>query len=91
MNRYSSLGVEAIIARLAKRGRKPGLPTLLLGSVLNPVATFAYNYIFRFGFLDGPEGLLQHLYHSAYISWKYAKAWEMSRHKTSNGRKKFAE
>jgi glycosyltransferase involved in cell wall biosynthesis len=47
--------------------------------VLNPVATFVYNYIFRLGFLDGREGLLLHLYHSGYVSWKYAKAWELSR------------
>ena len=26
-------------------------------------------------FLDGPEGLLQHLNHAIYIHWKYAKAW----------------
>ena len=31
------------------------------------------------GFLDGREGLLLHLYHSAYVSWKYAKAWERTR------------
>jgi hypothetical protein len=44
--------------------------------VLNPFATFVYNYFFRLGFLDGREGLLLHLYHSVYVSWKYAKAWE---------------
>jgi glycosyltransferase involved in cell wall biosynthesis len=49
--------------------------------VLNPVATFVYNYIFRLGFLDGREGLLLHLYHSVYVSWKYAKAWESARSK----------
>jgi hypothetical protein len=47
--------------------------------VLNPLATFVYNYFFRLGFLDGREGLLLHLYHSAYVSWKYAKAWEQAR------------
>jgi len=41
--------------------------------------TFVKNYIFRGGFLDGREGLLFHLYHSSYISWKYAKAWQVSR------------
>ena len=41
--------------------------------------TFVWNYIFRLGFLDGREGLLLHLYHSAYISWKYAKAWQIGR------------
>jgi glycosyltransferase involved in cell wall biosynthesis len=45
----------------------------------HPVATFVYNYFFRLGFLDGREGLLLHLYHSVYVSWKYAKAWEMTR------------
>ena len=35
----------------------------------------------RLGFLDGREGLLLHLYHSAYVSWKYAKAWELGRKK----------
>ncbi len=47
--------------------------------VLNPLATFFYNYIVRLGFLDGREGLLLHLYHSVYVSWKYAKAWELAR------------
>ena len=31
------------------------------------------------GFLDGREGLLLHLYHAAYVSWKYAKAWELQK------------
>jgi hypothetical protein len=43
------------------------------------LATFVYNYFFRLGFLDGREGLLLHLYHAGYVSWKYAKAWELSR------------
>ncbi len=37
-----------------------------------------WNYIFRLGFLDGREGLLLHLYHATYVSWKYAKAWHGS-------------
>jgi hypothetical protein len=41
-----------------------------------PLLTFVWNYIFRFGFLDGREGLLLHLYHATYTSWKYAKAWQ---------------
>ncbi len=32
---------------------------------------------------DGRQGLLLHLYHSVYVSWKYAKAWELSRQKTT--------
>ncbi len=47
--------------------------------MLRPLFTFIYNYFFRLGFLDGREGLLLHLYHAVYVSWKYAKAWELSR------------
>ena len=49
-----------------------------LSSKQNALA-FLYNYFFRLGFLDGREGLLLHCYHAVYVSWKYAKAWEMSR------------
>jgi glycosyltransferase involved in cell wall biosynthesis len=70
MNRYSSLGAE-IRFREGKRGFD------LVSIVVRPLATFAYNYFVRLGFLDGKEGLLLHLYHAAYVSWKYAKAWEM--------------
>jgi glycosyltransferase involved in cell wall biosynthesis len=72
MNRYSSLGAE-IVAAEGSRGFS------LLNIVINPAATFLYNYFFRLGLLDGREGLLLHLYHSAYVSWKYAKAWELGR------------
>jgi glycosyltransferase involved in cell wall biosynthesis len=72
MNRYSSLGAE--IAAGKGRGRFS-----LIDIVVRPAATFIYNYFFRLGFLDGKEGLLLHLYHAGYVSWKYAKAWEMSR------------
>src|SRR5207302_9478173 len=47
--------------------------------LLRPLLTFVYNYFFRLGFLDGRQGLLLHLYHSVYVSWKYAKAWELER------------
>ena len=72
MNRYSSLGAE-IVAAEGRGGFS------LLNIVINPLATFLYNYFFRLGLLDGREGLLLHLYHSAYVSWKYAKAWELAR------------
>jgi len=42
---------------------------------------FVWNYFFRLGILDGREGLLLHLYHATYASWKYAKAWEEARSK----------
>ena len=72
MNRYSSLGAEMAIAE-----GQPGFS--LFNIVVRPIATFIYNYFFRLGFLDGREGLLLHLYHAVYVSWKYSKAWELAR------------
>jgi glycosyltransferase involved in cell wall biosynthesis len=72
MNRYSSLGAEMVAAKGKVRFS-------VINIVVRPLATFVYNYFFRLGFLDGREGLLLHLYHAAYVSWKYAKAWELSR------------
>jgi glycosyltransferase involved in cell wall biosynthesis len=74
MNRYSSLGAEMAVAS-GHRGFS------LFDIVLRPIATFIYNYFFRLGFLDGREGLLLHLYHAVYVSWKYAKAWELANKK----------
>jgi hypothetical protein len=51
----------------------------LINIVFRPWVRFFYNYILRGGFLDGREGLLVHMNHSAYVSWKYAKAWELSK------------
>jgi glycosyltransferase involved in cell wall biosynthesis len=76
MNRYSSLGAEMAIAK-GRRGFS------LFNIVVRPIATFIYNYFFRLGFLDGREGLLLHLYHAVYVSWKYAKAWELARKRES--------
>lgn len=76
MNRYSALGAEQALAR-GKTSR--AWPAFLWNVLIVPVATFKYNYVFRLGFLDGREGLLLHLYHSAYVSWKYAKAWQRAR------------
>lgn len=73
MNRYSELGAEMVVEKKGKVGFS------FINIVLRPLATFLYNYFFRLGFLDGKEGLLLHLYHSVYVSWKYAKAWELSR------------
>jgi hypothetical protein len=71
MNRYSSVW-----------NRVPGAkarPFSINAIVLRPLATFIYNYFIRLGFLDGREGLLLHMYHAGYVSWKYAKAWEMGK------------
>ncbi|MCU1285536.1 MAG: glycosyl transferase family 2 [Acidobacteriales bacterium] len=72
MNSYSSLGAEMAVAK--GQGRFS-----ILNIVVRPLATLIYNYFLRLGFLDGREGLLLHLYHSVYVSWKYAKAWEKAR------------
>jgi glycosyltransferase involved in cell wall biosynthesis len=72
MDRYSTLGAELLTThgRTSKSSRSFYWNVLFV-----PCLTFVWNYIFRFGFLDGREGLLLHLYHSSYVSWKYAKAW----------------
>jgi glycosyltransferase involved in cell wall biosynthesis len=71
-NRYSSLAAEMVIAE--------GRPSFsLLNILIRPVVRFVYNYFFRFGFLDGREGLLVLLTHASYVSWKYAKAWDLTR------------
>ncbi len=70
MNRYSSLGAEMAVAA------NPRVGFSFLNIVVRPRLTFFYNYVLRGGFLDGREGLLLHLYHAEYVSWKYAKAWE---------------
>jgi glycosyltransferase involved in cell wall biosynthesis len=72
MNSYSSMGAEVAVAKGHRRFS-------LANIVVRPLLTFIYNYFIRLGFLDGREGLLLHLYHSVYVSWKYAKAWELSR------------
>jgi len=72
MNRYSS---EIALLLAAKGGTSKSWPVFLWNCVVNPAATFVYNYILRLGFLDGREGLILHINHSVYIHWKYIKAW----------------
>jgi len=71
MNSYSTLGAEMAIAD----GRTGFGVTNI---AVRPLVTFLYNYFFRLGFLDGRKGLLMHLYHAVYVSWKYAKVWELT-------------
>jgi glycosyltransferase involved in cell wall biosynthesis len=74
MNRYSTAAARQLVAD----GRAPRtMAGLVWQAVANPAATFVYNYFIRLGFLDGAAGLVQHLNHSAYIHWKYVKAWRM--------------
>jgi glycosyltransferase involved in cell wall biosynthesis len=76
MNRYSTLGARIVAA---KGKISTSWPAFFWYAVTVPKLTFFWNYICRLGFLDGREGLLLHLYHSVYISWKYAKAWQIGR------------
>jgi glycosyltransferase involved in cell wall biosynthesis len=71
LRRYSSLGAEMVTPH-------SGL-WFVAQTLLNPYATFFYNYFLRGGFLDGRAGFLYHAYHSSYISWKYAKARQLQR------------
>jgi len=74
MNRYASLAAEMVVAKQNGKVRFS-----IINIVLRPLATFLYNYFLRLGFVDGREGLLLHLYHAVYVSWKYAKAWELAK------------
>jgi glycosyltransferase involved in cell wall biosynthesis len=75
MNNYSSSGAEVALAKGHRRFN-------LINILLRPKLTFIYNYFFRLGFLDGREGFLLHFNHAVYVSWKYAKAWELGRKQT---------
>jgi len=79
MNRYSTSGAEVAIERGYRGFRVSNI-------VARPLLTFLYNYGCRLGFLDGREGLLLHLYHATYVSWKYAKAWELGSTKQGESR-----
>lgn len=76
MDRYSTLGADLLFQQ---RRSSRSLLLFAWNVFLVPHLTFLWNYVLRLGFLDGREGFLLHLYHSTYISWKYAKAWAMSR------------
>ncbi len=76
MDRYSTLGSQLLVAG---GHTSRGLLSFYGNVLLVPILTFLWNYLLRLGFLDGREGLLLHLYHAAYTSWKYAKAWHTVR------------
>lgn len=76
-NRYSSLGAQMVVD-------KGPVGFSFINIVLRPMVRFLYTYIFRLGFLDGREGLLVLMTHASYVSWKYAKAWELSRKRFGN-------
>lgn len=78
-NRYSSLGAGMVAGE-----HKLRFSTIDI--VIRPWVAFVYRYFLRGGFLDGREGLLVHLTHAAYVSWKYAKAWEISKNAAKSGK-----
>jgi glycosyltransferase involved in cell wall biosynthesis len=82
MDRYSTASIPLML-RKGKTSRSA--VAFFWNTLLNPIATFLYNYFFRLGFLDGREGLLFHVSHSAYVSWKYGKAWQASKSQKSSG------
>ncbi len=73
MDRYSTLGAQLLVAS-GQTSRS--LVGFHINVLVVPLLTFIWKFGFRLGFLDGREGLLLHLYHAAYTSWKYAKAWQ---------------
>jgi glycosyltransferase involved in cell wall biosynthesis len=70
-NRYSTLGAQHVVEH-----GKVGFS--FINIVLRPLVRFIYSYFFRGGFLDGRMGLIVLMNHAMYVSWKYAKAWELS-------------
>jgi len=76
MDRYSSLGAQHLVEQSRTSA---SVFSFFASIVIFPILGFKWNYLFRLGFLDGREGLLLNLYHAVYASWKYAKAWELSR------------
>jgi glycosyltransferase involved in cell wall biosynthesis len=83
MNRYSSHSTR----ELFEKGRTSSSPAAFAWNVvLNPIATFLKNYIFRLGFLDGREGFVLHFNHSVYTHWKYVKAWNAGKQRRESTR-----
>jgi hypothetical protein len=76
MQRYSTATIPLF---LRKNRTSESIFAFVANTVLNPALTFIKNYIFRGGFLDGREGLIFHMNHSAYVNWKFVKAWEAHR------------
>jgi len=75
MDRYSSL--------MAKRMLREGKKFSPYQFIFNPLNAFFKRYFLRKGFLDGTRGLLMASLYSYYTFLKYAKFWELSRHRPS--------
>lgn len=74
MDRYSTLGAQILV----EKGEVSCSWAAILWNILvAPQLLFLWNFFFHLGFLDGREGFLIHAYHSTYISWTHAKAWQL--------------
>ena len=82
MDRYSTLGARLLLEQKRTSG---SWLSFHWNVFVIPTFEFFRNYLLRLGFLDGREGLLLHLYHSAYVSWKYSKSWESARRAPHTG------
>ena len=68
LDRYTTLAAQEVLARNAP------VPTRRL--LADPAWTFVRTYVFRRGFLDGPQGLAIAWMAALYTFLKYAKAWQ---------------
>lgn len=69
LNRYSTIGAEELYQR--------GVRSSILKAVLRGGWAIFYNYFFRLGFLDGPQGIVVAVSDGVNIFYKYAKLQEM--------------
>jgi glycosyltransferase involved in cell wall biosynthesis len=69
-NTYTSLAAS----ELYDNGKHASLNDI----ILRPIFLFLKMYIFRFGFLDGINGLILAIFSSAYVFTKYCKLWELN-------------
>jgi glycosyltransferase involved in cell wall biosynthesis len=70
-NRYTTLEAEL----LSTGAGKPEFREYFL----KPVAMFLKLYVWKLGFLDGPQGLVFSLLSGCYVFTKHAKQWEIAR------------
>jgi glycosyltransferase involved in cell wall biosynthesis len=71
LHRYTSLAAE----ELWQGGKTAGQSRL----VLSPLIAFIKSYFVKYGFLDGPQGLMIAGFAAYYNFLKYAKLWEKQR------------
>jgi len=67
MNRYSSIGAQALV----DRDRKVWFVT----GILRGLGAFLRTYVLRAGFLDGPEGFLLAVANAEGVYYRFMKAW----------------